>query len=115
MPEAWDKEAIAKAAREFDHLTMDSMWADLKRAREALRHISATADTLSPQEFINVCADGIGADRHEYAGECQPNTSLTDLRIMIGIVLRAVADLQRMGEGRANAEPSSAHTQPPPV
>jgi len=45
----------------------------------ALRHISATADTLSPQEFINVCADALGVDRHQYAGECDPNLSIYEL------------------------------------
>jgi len=45
----------------------------------ALRHISLTADTLSPQEFINNCASALGVDRHEYAGACDPNMSIVEL------------------------------------
>jgi hypothetical protein len=53
---------------------------DLYDARIALRNIAVCADTLSPQEFINVCADALGVDRHQYAGECDPNRSIYELR-----------------------------------
>lgn len=53
----------------------------LERAHNALRHIAHSADTLSPQEFINVCANGLGVDRHEYAGQCDPNRSLVEFHL----------------------------------
>lgn len=53
----------------------------IKRAEDALCHILHSADTLSPQEFINVCANGLGVARHEYVGECNPNKSLVEWHI----------------------------------
>ena len=54
---------------------------DLRDARRVLRQLAATADTISPQEVINVVADALGMDRHQYAGECDPNRSLMDWEI----------------------------------
>ena len=68
----------------------------------ALRHISATADTLSPQEFINVCAGAIGVDRHEYAGECHPNKSLVEFHIQY---LAAVRDLKPLMDYAESVDP----------
>ena len=53
----------------------------LEPLKRALRHISHFADTLSPQEVINVCAGALGVDRHDYAGECDPNRSLVELHV----------------------------------
>jgi len=50
-----------------------------ERMETALKHIAATADTLSPQEFINVVADALGVGRHEYAGACDPQQSIVEL------------------------------------
>jgi hypothetical protein len=65
-------------------------WVDeAERMRAAMRHIAATADTLSPQEFINICAGALGVDRHEYGGECAPNRSLVEMRSLLSRVVDA--------------------------
>lgn len=58
---------------------------------DALRSIASSADTLSPQEFINNAARGLGIAPWRYAGECNPNASLMEWRIMAGILSRAMA------------------------
>ena len=56
----------------------------MKDMEYGLRHIMRTADTLSPQEFINVCANALGVRPiPKYAGECAPNTSIYELRGML--------------------------------
>ena len=62
----------------------------LEPLKKALRHISHFADTLSPQEVINVCADALGVDRHEYAGECHPDRSLVEMRGLLARLAKSM-------------------------
>jgi len=63
-------------------------------ARHHLREIARVADTLSPQEFINHTAAGLGIDRHEYSGTADPNRSIIELMQERDALRREVAMLR---------------------
>jgi hypothetical protein len=50
-----------------------------RRMEFALRHLSANGDTLTPQELVNVCADALLVDRHEYTDTRNANKSIIEL------------------------------------
>lgn len=64
----------------ISRLELTGLIDDLLRARDRLRHIGRSCDTLSPQEFLNSCGDGLGEmPPATYAGECDPDRSLYEL------------------------------------
>ena len=68
----------------------------------ALRHLSAMADTLSPQEIINNAATALGVDPHEYGGSGAGTASNIELVRLVDLddaarhaMLLAVSELSR--------------------
>lgn len=82
------REALQKHLRDEQALS-----ADLRRARTALKHLSETADTLSPQEFINQAVWGGAVEMREYQGECHPHTSIVEYRGMLRRLRLAAAPI----------------------
>lgn len=72
----------ASAWREWLLAEADLLLAERDRAvaeaKRGLQHLASMADTLSPQEVINVCADALGVPRWVYAGPLDPNRSLIE-------------------------------------
>lgn len=51
----------------------------VEKMERALRTIRSDCGTLSPQEFCNVCTDGLGLARAPYEGAADPNESCITL------------------------------------
>lgn len=64
-----------------------------------LRELARVGDTLSPQEIINHCANGLGVDRHTYYGEPRlANRSVIDLDIECRTLRTELAALREDNE-----------------
>lgn len=75
-------------------VTLDAARARTDRSESALRFLSGVFDTLSPQEVINLAAEGLGADRHEYAGQVRPDKSLVEVEAELSAARARCAEME---------------------
>jgi DNA-directed RNA polymerase subunit RPC12/RpoP len=94
VPDAYAKLAAAEARVAQLELEVALACARLQKAEHHLREIARSCHTLSPQEFVNHAAAGLGVDRHEYVGEVPANTSLYEMQTRARIAEARVAQLE---------------------